>query len=348
MSPSLAGKIEGELNDDPTSFIPSNEMSVTFEFKLVTEQCVLTAIRGLKDSKSPGPDRFPAKILNDAEELTSNPLKTIFNESLKVGVFPDIWKAARVKPISKSGRHSDLNNYRPISVLSAVSRKFEKVARDQLFEFLTANNLLSKNQFAYRKLHSTITSLLNVTDFWYSNVDQKNINISPFLDFRKALDTIDHDVLLAKLKKYGICQKELAWFASYLTGRQQYCYHNGRNLKKRLVTCGIPQGSCLGPLLIILYTNEFEESLTKFTPNMYADDTSLTLGGEDAHQLLEDLRNELQDVKDWLRQNKFSLNVTKCEKNSCLAFSKNFHKRVLKFYGTSQGRKQSQTVAWQS
>ena len=151
VGPSLAGKIEGELNDDPTSFIPSNEMSVTFEFKPVTKQCVLTAIRGLKDSKSPGPDRFPAKILKDAEELTSNPLKTIFNESLKVGVFPDIWKAARVKPISKSGRHSDLNNYRPISVLSAVSRKFEKVARDQLFEFLTANicyprtNLLTAN-----------------------------------------------------------------------------------------------------------------------------------------------------------------------------------------------------------
>ena len=98
VGPSLAGKIEDKLSDDPTSFIPNNKASVTFEFKPVTKQYVLTAIRGLKDSKSPGPYRVPAKILNDAEELTSNPLKTIINESLKVGVFHDIWKAARVTP----------------------------------------------------------------------------------------------------------------------------------------------------------------------------------------------------------------------------------------------------------
>ena len=267
----------------------------------------------MKDSRSPGPDRILAKILKDAAELICNPLKIIFNKSLKTGVFPDKWKTARETPIFKSGRHSDLNNYRPIPVLSAVSRIFEKVTRDQLFEFLTANNLLSKNQFAYRKLHSTVTSLLNVIDSWYSNIDRKNVNISLFLDLRKAFDTIDHNILLAKLQKYGICQKELAWFASYLTERQQYCYLNGQNSEKRLVTCGIPQGSCLGPLLFILYTNDFEESLTKFAPNMYANDTSISLGGEDAYQLLADLRNELQHIMDSLRQNKLSLNVAKCE-----------------------------------
>ena len=143
-------------------------------------------------------------------------------------------------PLFKSGWQSDLNNHRPVSDLSAVSRIFEKVARDQLFEFLTANNLLSKNQLAYRILHSTITSLLNVIDSWFCNVDRKNVNISLFLDLKKAFDTIDHDILSAKLQRYGICQKELAWFASYLTERQQYCYLNGQNSEKRLVSCGIP------------------------------------------------------------------------------------------------------------
>ena len=196
-----------------------------------------------------------------------------------MGVFPDTWKAARVKPILISERQSDLNNYRPISVLSAASRKFEKVARNQLFEFLTAKNLLSKNPFAYRKFNSTVTSLLNVPDSWYSNIDQNIVNTSLFLHLKKALGTIDHDTLLAKLKRYGICQKELAWFASYLTERQQYCYLNGQTSEKRLVTCGILQGSCLGPVPFILYTNDFEEFLTKSTPNMFADDTSITLGG---------------------------------------------------------------------
>ena len=128
VGPSLAGKIEGKLNDDPTRFIPSNEASVKFKFKPATKQYVLNALRGLKSSKSPGPDRIPAKILKDAAEVICDPLKIIFNESLKVGIFPDIWKTARVTPIFKSGPQSDLNNYRPISVLSAVSRTFEKVA----------------------------------------------------------------------------------------------------------------------------------------------------------------------------------------------------------------------------
>ena len=129
------------------------------------------------------------------------------------------------------------------------------------------------------------------------------------LEIRKS-DWLDTDACVSPIRwlifTFGICEKELAWFASYLTERQQYCYLNGQHSEKRLVTCGIPQGSCLRLLLFILYTNDFEESLTKFTPNMYADDTSITLGGKNAYQLLEDLRNELQNVIDWLRHNTFT------------------------------------------
>ena len=101
------------------------------------------------------------------------------------------------------------------------------MVHDQLFDFLTANNLLSDNQFAYRKLHSTITSLMNVTDTWYKNIDEKNINIRLFLDLITAFDTINYEILLSKLGKYGIIQNELTWFTSYLTGRIQYCYFGG-------------------------------------------------------------------------------------------------------------------------
>ena len=193
-----------------------------------------------------------------------------------------------------------MNNYRPISVLSGVSGLFEKLVHDQLFEFLAANNLLSSNQFAYRKLHSTITSLMNVTDTWYKNIDEKRINVSLFLDLRKAFDSIDHNILLSKLGKYGITQNELAWFrpTSYLRDRKQYCYLGGKNSKKQKVTCGIPQGSCLGPLLFILYTNNFENSLSTFYPNMYADDTSISAGSENPVQLVEHLKRELERVMD--------------------------------------------------
>ena len=149
---------------------------------------------------------------------------------------------ARVSPIFKSGQQSEMNNYRTISVLSGVPGLFEKVVHDQLFEFLTANKLLSNNQFAYRKLHSMIMLLMNVTDTRYKNIDEKKINISLFLDLSKAFDTINHEILLTKLGKYGIIQNELTWFTSYLTGRKQYCYLGGKNSKKQEVTCGMPQG----------------------------------------------------------------------------------------------------------
>ena len=106
------------------------------------------------------------------------------------GVFPEKWKLARVKPIFKSGQQPEMNNYRPISVLSGVSRLFEKVVHDQVFEFLTTNNLLSNNQFAYHKQHATITSLMNVTDTWYKNLDEKKINICLFLELSNLIPLI--------------------------------------------------------------------------------------------------------------------------------------------------------------
>ena len=144
---SLASKIEVKSKDDPTQYITDIETSAMFRFKSVTKHWVVTALKGLKESKSSGPDKIPAKVLKDAAELICVPLALIFNESLKK------WKLARVTPIFKSGKQSEMNSHRPISVLSGVSRLFEKVVHHQLFEFLAANNLLSKNQLAYRKLH---------------------------------------------------------------------------------------------------------------------------------------------------------------------------------------------------
>ena len=171
-------------------------------------------------------------------------------------------------PIFKSGQQSEINNYRPISVVSGASGLSENLVHDQLFEFLTANNLLSSSQFAYRKSHSTITSLMNVTDTWYKNIEEKRINLSLFLDLRKAFDPINHNILLSRLRKYGITQNKLAWLTSYLTGRKQYCYLGGKNSKKQKVIFGIPQGSCLGPLLFTLYRNDFENSLSTFYPSI--------------------------------------------------------------------------------
>ena len=138
---SLASKIEIKSKDDPMQYLTAIEKSARFKFKSTTEHCVLTALKGLKESKSLGPDKILAEVLKDAAELICVPFAIIFNESLWRGVFPERWKVARITPIFKSGQQSDMNNFRPISVLSGVSRLFDKVVHGQLFEFLTANNL---------------------------------------------------------------------------------------------------------------------------------------------------------------------------------------------------------------
>ena len=152
-------------------------------------------------------------------------------------VFPDIWKLARVTPIFKSGAKNDASNYMPISVISIFSRMLERLVHDQLFDFLKANKKLTCNQSAFQKLCSTITSLITGTDYWYENMDSRKINLTLFLDFKKAFDTVDHSVLMKKLRAYGIRGSAGDWFESYLKERIQYCAANGyrSNIKTSLV-----------------------------------------------------------------------------------------------------------------
>ena len=239
----------------------------------------------MKCSKSAGYDKISVKLIKDAADVLCQPLAAIFNSSFKTGIFPEIWKIAKVTSIFKSGSKSDMSNYRPISVLSVFARLLEKIGHDQISNYLKMHKRFSSCQHAFLKMHSTLTSLLNVTDLWFSNIDKRKINISVFLDLKKAFDTVDHRILISKLSKYGIMGTPLRWFTSYVTDRKQYCQIDGHKSSLKTVHCGIPQGSCLGPLLFILYINDFKHCLTKCTTNMYVDDTSVTCSSEDIDQL---------------------------------------------------------------
>ena len=284
-----------------------------FQFTQVDTNYIKKAVMALKNSKSPRPDKIPTKLFKDAIETICQPLTIVFNASLEKGTFPDIWKVARVTPVFKSGQKSNLSNYRPISVLSVFSRLLEKLAHDQLYDFLRANELLSKNQFAFRKLHSTITSMLNITETWYKNIDERKLNVSIFLDLKKAFDTVDHDILLSKFSAFGICGKTHCWFKTYLENRKQFCYVEGQESSTNRIVCGIPQGSCLGPLLFIIYMNDFERCLQGAVPNLYADDTSITCSSTDSASLQRNIEIEMANVAEWMRQNRLSLNANKSE-----------------------------------
>ena len=113
--------------------------------------------------------------------------------------------------------------------------------------------ILMPNQFAFKKLHSTIISLINVSDYWYENINDKEVNIALFLDLKKAFDTVDDEILINKLESYDVHGDARKWFVSYLSDRYQYCSLNRRRSTAKRITCGIPQDSCLGPLLFIIY-----------------------------------------------------------------------------------------------
>jgi len=214
-------------------------------------------------------------------------------------------------PIYKEGDRRTLGNYRPISILPIVSKVFEKEIFKQLYKHLNDNNLISKFQSGFRPGHSTITVLTQMCDNWYENMDNGKLTGVVFIDIRKAFDSIDHAILLQKLAYYGVSQLEHTWFQSYLANRQQQCHVNGSLSTKREIICGVPQESILGPLLFLIYVNDFPNCLKKTAPCLYADDTQIFASSHDPVELANDINSDLVNITNWLNVNKLQSHSSK-------------------------------------
>ena len=205
------------------------------------------------------------------------------------------------------------SNYRPISVIPTVAKIFEKIVYDQLYEYLDSYNLLNASQSGFRSLHSTLTALLEATNSWSVNIDNGLVNGVVFIDLKKAFDTIDHKILLQKLENYGVDPNGLKWFKSYLTDRTQKCRVNDHLSNSKPVTCGVPQGSILGPLLFLIYINDLPNCLNYAMPRMFADDTNVSYAADSLNELQNVLNSELKSLHNWLITNRLSLNIAKTE-----------------------------------
>ena len=214
----------------------------------------------MKSKKSTGPENISVSFLKTYATSLTIPLTTLINQSLSKGVFPSNLKIAKIIPIFKKDDLHLFDNYRPISLLPAISKIYEKTVHIQLLNYFTTNKLLYTHQYGFRPDHSTELAALELTDQIFSLLDQGKHPFAIFIDLSKAFDTINHTILLHKLQHYGITGIELQWFSSYLTERTQFTRYKNTDSSANQITTGVPQGSILGPLLFLIYMNDIQHA----------------------------------------------------------------------------------------
>ena len=222
-------------------------------------------------------------------------------------------KIAKVTPIHKKASKFNYLNYRPMSLLSVISKIFEKLIYSRTYSFLIDNDLIYKKQFGFRTHHSTNHALISITERIRELVDSGQYVCGIFVDLEKAFDTVNHDILCEKLNYYGLRGNVNKLFKSYLSNRSQYVSIEGFDSEIKNVNCGVPQGSCLGPLLFLIYINDFRLSLDKCESGHFADDTFILYSNNDLKTIETVVNHELNLVSKWLRLNKLSLNSDKTE-----------------------------------
>ena len=254
-------------------------------------------------NKGSSVNEIPTKIFKIVSSNICEILGNLFNQSIQQGIFPDCLKVARVVPIFKEAEGDKLNmeNYRPISTLNFISKVFEKLFLTRLKSFLNLSGILDKFQFGFRDSVSTTDAVITFLNDTYNNINESKYTIATFIDFKKAFDTINHEILLGKLKNFGVRSLPLKWIESYLYNRRMYVDFNGTHSTSKTVNIGIPQGTVLGPFLFILYINDIFNSSKILKFLLYADDTTIYLSGHNLKSLFEIFNNELQHFYLWTK-----------------------------------------------
>lgn len=287
----------------------------SFKFRAVNERFVKENLKNLKTNKACGLDKISARLLKDAAEVISHSLTLLINKSFEEGCFPATWKSAKVTALFKGGDQSSKDNYRPISILPTISKIIEKAAHTQLYGYLEGNNLLTNAQYGFRHKLSTASALINFTDTLLDKMDKGQTTGVVFLDMKKAFDTVNHDILIKKLKFLDVFGTTLQWFNSYLRGRMQRAVCGNEMSCSAKVSIGVPQGSILGPLLFLVYINGIHEVTRHTTMTMFADDMAISYSSNCASDLQNKLNTDLGSIATWLNENKLHLMLRNL--NSC-------------------------------
>ena len=277
----------------------------------VNETEVFQIIKDINISKSSGIDDVSSFVLKEGSKILITGITYMFNLSIRHSKFPTAWKQALVIPITKSGNLTMVKNYRPISLLPLPGKILEKLIPSQLSEYLENDQLLTDKQHGFRKSHSTIHSVAQLTDYINRKMDIRIPTLAAFVDFRKAFDCVQRPLLLSKLKQLGFDKLTTVWVSSYLSNRSQRVLANDIYSPYLEVSQGVPQGSLLGPLFYIIYANDLSRVIKNCEIALYADDMVLYTVNKDFTRSVNNLQNDLASLSEWCANNGIKANTDK-------------------------------------
>ena len=306
---SIGPKLAEEFNEEWTYYGNNIEINMpNFEIQI---EDIIKFCKEISVFKSSALQDMPTKFLKLAFLCTPDKIKKIVDLSISKGIVPLKWKHATIIPLRKEGNSKDVNNLRPVSLLPLPGKILEKIIQCKLSGYLEENNLLDVRQGGFRPKHSTCNTTVDFTEDIYRNMNNGEITVAVYIDLRKAFDTVNHVILLKKMKKMGISNVLLNWFKNYLTDRSQATWVNNLYSKSDKLLCGVPQGSVLGPTLFLIYVNDMSHILENGKHMLYADDTVLYEGGRDMTILEANLQQHLDYFAIWCRKNALTINVKK-------------------------------------
>ena len=256
-------------------------------------------------------DMLTTKIVQDAFSVIGNQFLDVINLSLQYGVFPEGWKTSCVIPVPKVTNTILCEEHRPINMVPVYEKILEIEVKDQLLEFCDKNSVLVCNQSGFRKLHSCESAILNICEEWYKSLENNHVILAVFLDFRRAFETLNRELLLCKLERIGLTGDVLNWFKTYLDPRTQNVKFRNSLSDKLQTIHGVPQGTVLGPILFNLYINDIVKYVKYCKISMFADDTMIYIEGDDIPMMFNSMNYDLSVISKWLCDNSLSLNISK-------------------------------------
>ena len=302
-----------------------------FNFRIITEKECRTLVKQIDINKSSAIEDVKAVFIKDAFLSLNFEVAYLLNESLRLSEFPDSWGYSYVTPIPKDRDHLDPGNWRPISQMPIIGRLIEKAIHSQLRYFIDSTGLLHVNQHGFRTGKSTGSAIFNYVKNLYNSLDNTHTTIATYIDYKKAFDTVSHDILLKKLSLYGFSKNIIEWFSVYLSKRRQCTIVNGYKSEFKTVNFGVPQGSTLGPTLFIIYVNDLfnHPGLDDSKILMYADDTVVFTAGSDPHVTLAESQRQFDSIITWCELNKLTINENKTKTTIFDSKITNFSETVL-------------------